>query len=141
MLTLCLLFRHCTITGEVEVDLSLFIDRDQSLIPYSIGLALTENDASNTIIEWNQDGPGNYNRPKSFIRIHQRLVVDLSCYVKFTIRIPSHLLPAPSRCREFSLVVKTYALENAFLTAEPTSAPFMVFNPPGNGRRGSIGKL
>jgi hypothetical protein len=110
-------------------------------MPYSVGLALADSDSPTEIIEWNQDGPGNYNRPRSFIRIHQRLVVDLSCFVKFTVYIPPHLLPTPSRCREFNLTVKAYALENAFLTAQPMTAQFMVLNPPNNARRGSIGKL
>ncbi|KAG8679265.1 hypothetical protein FRC08_017090, partial [Ceratobasidium sp. 394] len=75
-----------TITGEIEVNASLF-PRDA---PFAIGLELKSSDAS-VRSEWNHDGPNN--RPGSFIQLGQRWAVDETVYTTTTLSIPHSLLP------------------------------------------------
>ncbi|KAG8989131.1 hypothetical protein FRB90_002386 [Tulasnella sp. 427] len=115
--------QYCTSTGETEVDTSVFKGR-----PYTIGFALKHD---NQLVDWNQDGPGNYYRPKSLIRIQPRLVVDRTCYVKFALLLPRSICPGPGESRrEFEVEVRAYALDDPDLCTRAT-ARFMVMN--GNG--------
>lgn len=136
------------VSGEIEVDVSMF-RRGQHILPFSIGIHFTratplrktssdsppasdsEDEASeydNFRGEWNQDGPGNYYRRRSFIQIHPRLMVDDICYTKFTIDVPVSLLPPPNDSRVFNVAVKAYELGNPFNVTEPSMARFMVLN-------------
>ncbi|KAG8920120.1 hypothetical protein FRC03_012961 [Tulasnella sp. 419] len=118
----------CTITGEVELDVSLFTKNAVGCLDYSIGISLSRPEEDDERIDWNQDGPGNYYRTRSNIHIHPRLVVDNTCYVKFTIRLPSSVLSsAPGQI--YSVGVKAYALDDPFVTTTPATVSFMVLQP------------
>ncbi|KAG8906547.1 hypothetical protein FRB99_006661 [Tulasnella sp. 403] len=127
-----------SVSGEIEVDISMF-RRGDHILPFSIGIHFTcDNplpcDSQNSDGfddfrgEWNQDGPGNYYRRRSFIVIHPRLVVDDICYVKFTINVPRSLLPQAMESRVFNIAVKAYELGDPYNVTEPSSARFMVLN-------------
>lgn len=121
--------RYCTATGETEVDTSIFKG-----LPYTVGFALKCGDS---LLDWNQDGPGNYYRAKSSIKIQPRLVVDRTCYVKFALVLPRSVCPVPGESRrEFEVEVRAYALDDPDLCTRAT-ARFMVMNGPGiaGGRR------
>ncbi|KAG9046493.1 hypothetical protein FS837_004293 [Tulasnella sp. UAMH 9824] len=123
--------------------------RGQHILPFSIGIHFTcatpprktssdspaASDSEDESYEydtfrgeWNQDGPGNYYRRRSFIKIHPRLMVDDICYTKFTIDVPVSLLPSPNDSRVFNVAVKAYELGNPFNVTEPSMARFMVLN-------------
>lgn len=78
--------------------------------------------------QWNQDGPGNYYRPQSFIQIYPRVMVDNICSVKFTIHVPSRLLPTQKNSRIYNVSVKAYELGDPDNVTEISSARFMVLN-------------
>lgn len=121
--------QYCTATGETEVDTSIFKG-----LPYTVGFALKCGDS---LLDWNQDGPGNYYRAKSSIKIQPRLVVDRTCYVKFALVLPRSVCPVPGESRrEFEVEVRAYALDDPDLCTRAT-ARFMVMNGPGiaGGRR------
>ncbi|KAG8954904.1 hypothetical protein FRC04_010388 [Tulasnella sp. 424] len=142
--------RTVPVSGEIEVDVSMF-RRGQHVLPFSIGIHFTraaatplrktssvspsESDSEDESSEydtfrgeWNQDGPGNYYRRRSFIKIHPRLMVDDICYTKFTIDVPVSLLPPPNDSRLFNVAVKAYELGNPYNVTEPSMARFMVLN-------------
>ncbi len=105
-------------------------------LEYSIGFSLL--DETGNRVDWQQDGPTNYHRARSFIRVHPRLIVDRSAFVKVSILVPPQLLPELGQSKTFTVGVKAYALDDAFTATTPVSAPFMVLRPWNAGRRGSL---
>jgi len=118
---------YCDVTGEIDLDVSMF-----GGLQYSIGISLALEDG--TRLDWNQDGPGNYYRSRSLIRICPRLIVDRSCFVKFTLRIPHELLPLSDSSRVMSVGVKAYALDDPFVTTQPVSASFLLLGARPRGK-------
>ncbi|KAG9127698.1 hypothetical protein FRC07_010771 [Ceratobasidium sp. 392] len=130
-----------TVTGEIEVDTSLF-PRDS---PFAIGLELKSSDTS-VRSEWNHDGPNN--RPSSFVQIGQRLAVgtflpsppassaniyglfleyaDETVYTTTTLTIPHSLLPASQHSQVFTLSCCAFLLSDPRVKTELSVAKFMV---------------
>ncbi|KAG8735804.1 hypothetical protein FRC12_017908 [Ceratobasidium sp. 428] len=108
-----------TVTGEIEVDTSLF----PRGAPFAIGLELKSNDA-NVRSEWNHDGPNN--RPGSFVQLGQRLAVDETVYTTTTLSIPHSLLPASQHSQIFTLSCCAFLLSDPRVKTELSVARFMV---------------
>ncbi|KAG8921245.1 hypothetical protein FRC01_000344 [Tulasnella sp. 417] len=124
----------CTVTGEIELDTSLFRN-----LAYSIGIAFSVPGMSEKPIEWNQDPVHTpYNRARSFIQMGDRLIVDDTCYLKFKIDVPPSLFPETQSSRVFSVDVKCYALQRPEVATKPSSVQFMIMNRNGAGRRMSV---
>ncbi|KAG8859532.1 hypothetical protein FRB96_004416 [Tulasnella sp. 330] len=152
-----------SVCGEIEVDMSMFRHGDH-IAPFSIGIYFTvntpkingndsedtdsENDSSPSFSsdsvtsfrgEWNQDGPGNYYRPQSFIHMEPRMIIDdTTCHVNFSIVIPSHLLPRAKDSRVYNVAVKAYELGDPDNVTEPSAARFMVLNRVRRATRGGL---
>ncbi|KAJ1310955.1 hypothetical protein OPQ81_009466 [Rhizoctonia solani] len=113
-----------TITGEIEVDTSLFPHHAD----FAIGVELKSPTGlgSNSIwrSEWNHDGPNN--RPASFIQLGQRLTVDESAYTNVTMRLPRALLPASQQSRVFTLSCCAFLVDDPRIKSEMNVAKFMV---------------
>ncbi|KAG8853745.1 hypothetical protein FRB96_007999 [Tulasnella sp. 330] len=131
----------CTVSGEIELDTSLF-----GSLPYSIGIAFSVPELNqNKPIEWNQDPRHTpYHRSRSYIQMADRLIVDNTCYLKFKIDVPPSLLPPNGKAsRVYEVDVKCYALDRPELATKPSSVQFMIFNRNGGksssgGRRTSV---
>ncbi|KAG8925870.1 hypothetical protein FRC03_009185 [Tulasnella sp. 419] len=125
----------CTVSGEIELDTGLF-----GSLPYSIGIAFTTPEQPDKPVEWNQDPlHTNYYRPRSFIQMDQRLVVDDTCYLKFRIDVPPSLLPSPKSRKVYTVDVRAYALSNPNIVTKPSSVQFMILNKTsGSGRRSTL---
>ncbi|KAG8745363.1 hypothetical protein FRC10_008222 [Ceratobasidium sp. 414] len=113
-----------TITGEIEVNASLFPRN----APFAIGLELKSSDTS-VRSEWNHDGPNN--RPGSFIQLGQRWAVvvlnlDETVYTTTTLSIPHSLLPSSQHSQVFTLSCCAFLLADPRVKTELSVARFMV---------------
>ncbi|CAE7173535.1 unnamed protein product [Rhizoctonia solani] len=114
---------EATITGEIEVDTSLFPHHAD----FAIGVELKSptGPGSSTIwSEWNHDGPNN--RPTSFIQLGQRLTVDESAYTTVRMNLPRALLPASQQSRVFTLSCCAFLVDDPRVKSEVNVAKFMV---------------
>ncbi|CAE6470235.1 unnamed protein product [Rhizoctonia solani] len=114
---------EATVTGEIEVDTSLF----PCHAAFAIGVELRSPTGLGSSIwrsEWNHDGPNN--RPASFIQLGQRLTVDESAYTTVTMRLPRVLLPASQQSRVFTLSCCAFLVDDPRVKSEMNVAKFMV---------------
>ncbi|KAG8896794.1 hypothetical protein FRB99_008647 [Tulasnella sp. 403] len=127
----------CTVTGEIELDTTMFGNH-----PYSVGIAFMCAEVSDKPLEWNQDPTHTpYYRPRSYIQMAQRLIVDNTCFLKFRIDVPPSLLPIGKSSRVYGVDVKCYALDCPDIATKPSSVQFMILNRTarsGAGRRTSV---
>ena len=112
--------------------------------PFSICIAFSPvpehvdgHEAQDAPTEWNQDPgtPGNYYRWRSYIQISERMMVDDVCYVRFSITVPTEMLPetnkessSPMSRRLFNVSVKAYELSNPDHVTQSSEVRFMVVN-------------
>ncbi|CAE6424442.1 hypothetical protein RSOLAG1IB_02931 [Rhizoctonia solani AG-1 IB] len=113
-----------TITGEIEVDTSLFARHAEFAIGVELRSPTGLGSSSNWRSEWNHDGPNN--RPNSFIQLGQRLTVDESAYTTVTVRLPRALLPASQQSRVFTLSCCAFSVDDPRVKSEVNIAKFMV---------------
>ncbi|CAE6403555.1 unnamed protein product [Rhizoctonia solani] len=115
---------EATITGEIEVDTSLFPHHADFAIGVELKSPTGLGSSSIWRSEWNHDGPNN--RPASFIQLGQRLTVDESAYTNVTMRLPRALLPASQQSRVFTLSCCAFLVDDPRVKSEMNVAKFMV---------------
>ena len=123
-------------SGEIELDATLFGNQ-----PYSIGIAFSVPEMGDQPLEWNQDPTHTpYYRPRSYIQMADRLIVDNTCFLKFRIDVPPSLLPISKTSRVYAVDVKCYALNRPELCTKPSNVQFMILNRSagGAGRRSTV---
>ena len=130
--------RFCSVSGEIELDIAMFGSHS-----YSIGIAFSCPEiGGDKPIEWNQDPLHTaYHRPRSFIHMAERLIVDETCFLKFRIDVPASLFPTGAS-RVYAVDVRCYALSSPEVVTKPSNVQFMILNRSGKGgagRRPSVG--
>lgn len=113
---------------------------------YSIGIAFSVPELGDKPLEWNQDPTHTpYYRPRSYIQMAERLIVDSTCYLKFRIDVPPTLLPTSKTSRVYAVDIKCYALNRPEIATKPCNVQFMILNrmakSGGAGRRSSVAAM